>query len=174
VVSARELAHLAMRHSARVIASSYNEPLLDTVLTTIANLRDRGFWVEIVTLLVSGYNDSEEEVRDVARFLCGVDPLMPWHITAFHPDYHMQDRDATTAEQLVRAADVAFEEGLRYVYCGNHPGLVGKLEDTRCHGCAATLVRRRGYRILEDRITAASGTCPDCGTRIPGMWAGRG
>jgi pyruvate formate lyase activating enzyme len=235
VVSAPELAHLAVRHGARVIASSYNEPLitsewgravmragrdrglvtayisngnatpevldylrpvvdcykvdlkamrqhnyqklgarLDTVLTTIANLRERDFWVEIVTLLVSGYNDSEEEVRDVARFLCGVDPLMPWHVTAFHPDYHMQDRDATTAEQLVRAAHVGFEEGLRYVYCGNRPGMVGNLEDTRCHGCAATLVRRHGYRILEDRITPARGACPDCAMRIPGVWAGRG
>ena len=231
VVSAPELALLAVQHGARVIASSYNEPLissewgravmragreralitayisngnatpevldylrpavdcykvdlkamrqhnyqrlgarLDTVLTTIAGLRERGFWVEIVTLLVSGYNDSDDEVRDVARFLRGVDPLMPWHVSAFHPDYRMQEPAATTPEQLVRAAHVGYEEGLRYVYCGNRPGRVGDLEDTHCHGCAATLVRRRGYLVLEDRLTPTGGDCPDCGTAVPGIW----
>lgn len=143
---------------------------LDNVLRTIGQLKERGFWVEIVTLLISGYNDSEDEVRDIARFLAGVDPLMPWHVTAFHPDYQMEDTPATTPEQLMWAARIGLEEGLRYVYCGNQPGLVGPFEDTHCHQCGSTLVRRLGYIVLEDRVTPTGGTCPDCGTRIPGVW----
>jgi pyruvate formate lyase activating enzyme len=143
---------------------------VETVLATIEGLRSRGFWLEVLTLLVPGFNDSEAELRAVAGFLCGVDPLIPWHVTAFHPDYRMNDREGTSAAELVRAAGIGQEEGLRYVYCGNRPGLVGNLEDTRCHGCASTLVRRRGYHVLEDRLTPTSGCCPDCGTAIPGIW----
>lgn len=143
---------------------------LENVLTTIAALKERGFWVEIVTLLISDYNDSEAEVRAAARFLAGIDPLLPWHVTAFHPDYQMRDRDATAARQLVRAAEIGLEEGLRYVYCGNLPGRVGGFEDTRCHHCQATLVRRFGHQVRENRLAATGGVCPDCGTRIPGIW----
>lgn len=143
---------------------------LDNVLTTIEGLKQRGFWVEIVTLLISGYNDSEAEIRELARFLASVDPLMPWHVTAFHPDYHLSDRAATSERQLVQAAEIGLGEGLRYVYCGNRSGRVGQHEDTHCHGCGAMLVRRLGYLILEDRLTPAGGLCPDCATRIPGIW----
>lgn len=143
---------------------------LENVLATIEGLKQRGFWVEIVTLLIEGYNDADDEVRELAGFLAGVDPLMPWHVTAFHPDYKMLDRDATPALKLTHAAEIGLEEGLRYVYCGNIPGRVGLFEDTRCHGCDATLVRRVGYTILSDRLTPAGGTCPDCGTAIPGIW----
>jgi pyruvate formate lyase activating enzyme len=106
----------------------------------------------------------------MARFLAGVDVLMPWHVTAFHPDYNMRDRGATLARQLVRAAEIGREEGLRYVYCGNLPGQVGGFEDTRCHGCGTALVRRFGYRVLEDRLTPTAGLCPECGMRVPGIW----
>jgi pyruvate formate lyase activating enzyme len=144
---------------------------LENVVSTIENLKARGFWVEIVTLLISGYNDSVDEVRELVRFLRGVDPLMPWHVTAFHPDYNMRDTRATTPAQLIEAAHIGMEEGLRYVYCGNQPGRVGELENTRCHQCGATVVRRRGYLILEDRLTLTQGICPACETRIPGVWS---
>lgn len=146
---------------------------LDNVLATIEGLKERGFWVEIVTLLISGYNDSEAEVRDITRFLAGVDPLMPWHVTAFHPDYHMEDTPATTPQQLMWAANIGLEEGLRYVYCGNQPGRVGAFEDTRCHQCQSVLVRRHGYLVLLDRLSPNAGVCPDCGTPIPGVWTGK-
>ena len=144
---------------------------LENVLGTIEALKQRGFWVEIVTLLISGYNDSDEEVGELVRFLHGIDPLMPWHVTAFHPDYNMQDTEATAPVQLRRAAEIGRDQGLRYVYCGNQPGRVGDLENTRCHGCGTELVRRHGYLVLEDRITANRGVCPGCGLRIPGIWS---
>jgi pyruvate formate lyase activating enzyme len=127
--------------------------------------------VGIVTLIVPGFNDSPEELRDAARFLSGVSPDIPWHVTAFHKDYKMTDPDDTPAVTLMRAAEIGREEGLRFVYAGNLPGHVGGLEDTRCPGCAATLVARSGYRVLDYRITRR-GTCPQCDADIPGVWHG--
>ena len=144
---------------------------LNTVCDTIVALRRKGFWLEIVTLLVPGFNDSEAEVTDIARFLRGVSPDVPWHVTAFHKDYRMTDPDDTPAATLLRAAAIGRREGLRYVYAGNLPGAVGGLENTVCPSCGGMLVERRGYVILRRRLTP-DGTCPDCSTRIAGYWGG--
>jgi pyruvate formate lyase activating enzyme len=143
--------------------------LLGTVLDTIRLLHAKGFWLEVVTLIVPGFNDSEAELRDIARFLVSVSPDIPWHVTAFHPDYKMTDRDATAAATLVRAAEIGRAEGLRFVYAGNLPGRVGSFENTWCPGCGALLVERVGYRIRRDLLTGL-GACPGCGARIPGRW----
>ncbi len=143
---------------------------LRNVTETIEHLRGMGFWLEVVTLLVPGLNDSDPEVRDLVRFVAGVSPDIPWHVTAFHPDYRMADRDATTADLLLRAADLGRGAGLRFVYPGNLPGRVGDGEDTRCPSCSRTLVRRLGFRVLEDLLTPSGGRCP-CGAAIPGVWA---
>ncbi len=144
---------------------------LKNVLDTILALKRKGFWVEIVTLIVPGFNDSDEELTDTARFLRGVSPDIPWHVTAFRRDYKMTDPDPTPARTLLRAAEIGRKEGLRYVYAGNIPGGVGEWENTCCSSCRALLIGRAGYRILEYRITPA-GACPDCGTLIPGVWRG--
>jgi pyruvate formate lyase activating enzyme len=143
---------------------------LERVLWTIRALYEKGFWVEVVTLLVPGFNDSTEELRDIARFLVSVSPDIPWHVTAFHPDYRMDDRGATSVRSLVRAAEAGIEEGLRFVYAGNLPGLVRSLENTYCPGCRALLVERTGFRVRKNRL-AADGRCPECGRSIPGVWA---
>jgi pyruvate formate lyase activating enzyme len=142
---------------------------LAPILDTIKSLHARGVWVEIVTLLVPGFNDSSDELRDLTAFVADVSPDIPWHVTAFHRDYRMTDRPDTTDRQLVDAAAIGRTSGLRYVYAGNRPGRVGDLEDTRCASCGATLVERRGYTIIDRRITA-SGRCPDCSTAVPGVW----
>ncbi len=144
---------------------------LQNVLDTIVALKKKGFWIEIVTLLVPGLNDSIEEITDVARFLRGVSPDIPWHVTAFHNDYKMKEPGATPAATLLRAAEIGRSEGLRFVYAGNIPGRVGEWENTRCPGCGAVLVERAGYRIRDYRITDG-GTCPDCHLAIPGYWHG--
>ncbi len=144
---------------------------LKNVLDTIVLLKRKGFWVEVVTLLVPGFNDSDEEITDIARFLAGVSADIPWHVTAFHKDYRMTDPDDTPPSTLLRAAGIGRKEGLRFVYAGNIPGAVGDFENTRCPGCAAILVARAGYRILDYRVTS-SGTCPGCGMAIPGLWHG--
>jgi len=144
--------------------------VLQNVLDTIHMTHDLGFWVEVVTLVVPGFNDSNEELMDAARTLVSTSPDIPWHVTAFHPDYRMTDPDATTASTLIRAAEIGQEAGLRYVYAGNLPGQVGPYENTFCPVCGATLIERLGYVILGYHLTD-EGACPKCDTIIPGVWS---
>jgi pyruvate formate lyase activating enzyme len=141
---------------------------LNTVLDAIRQVHQLGFWLEVVTLVVPGFNDSEPELREMAAFLVGVSPSIPWHVTAFHKNYKMQDPDNTSAQHLLKAAQIGVDQGLRYVYAGNMPGMVGRFEDTRCHNCQTVLIRRNGFKVLSNTLNA--GTCPDCGTSIPGRW----
>jgi pyruvate formate lyase activating enzyme len=141
---------------------------LSVVLDTIKMLVEKGFWVEVVTLVVPGFNDSESELRDIAKFLAGVSPNIPWHVTAFHKDYKMTDPDNTRPEQLIRAAEIGYEEGLRFVYAGNIPGYVDKYENTYCFNCGALLVERFGFRVVRNKIK--NGRCYKCGIDIPGFW----
>jgi len=143
---------------------------LERVTWTIRALHAKGFWVEVVTLVVPGMNDSAEELRDAARFLVSVSPDIPWHVTAFHPDYRMDDRPPTSVRSLLRAAEIGLEEGLRFVYAGNLPGAVRNLENTYCPGCGDLLVERTGFRVLRNAI-GADGACPRCRRAIPGVWA---
>jgi pyruvate formate lyase activating enzyme len=143
--------------------------VLARVLETLEGLKSRGFWVEVVTLLVPGLNDSDAEIRELTRWLARLDPLLPWHVTAFHSDYKMADTPSTREDSLLRAAEIGTESGLRYVYCGNRTGKVGSWEDTRCHGCGTTVIRRVGFRVLNYRL-GPGGACPGCGTQIPGVW----
>lgn len=145
---------------------------LEPILSTICALHGMGIWLELVTLLIPGFNDSVEELERMTTFVAGVSPDIPWHVTAFHKDYRMNDPENTTPEMLVRAAEIGRKNGLRYVYAGNLPGQVGDLEHTKCHHCRAVLVERYGYFVQNYRLTP-EGTCPDCGTVIPGRWAPR-
>jgi pyruvate formate lyase activating enzyme len=142
---------------------------LEPILFTIRRLHEMGVWLEIVTLLIPGFNDAPDELNRLTEFIASVSPLIPWHVTAFHKDYRMSDPANTTADMLVNAAAIGRASGLKYVYAGNLPGRVGDLENTRCHECSALLIERYGYLIRGYRV-AAAGTCPDCGTRIPGRW----
>lgn len=229
-VTAEEIVSLAKRYDAKMVASSYNEPLitaewakdiftlakkqgfktafisngnatkevleylrpftdcykvdlksmqdrnyrklgglLSTVLETISRLVEMGFWVEVVTLVVPGFNDSDDELRAAARYLVSVSPDIPWHVTAFHKDYKMTDPENTPPETLIRAAQIGYEAGLRFVYAGNLPGMVRDYENTYCPDCHTLLVKRYGYRILDYKITP-EGRCPNCNRSIPGIW----
>jgi len=143
----------------------------DNVLATIRRLYAMGFWVEIVTLVIPGFNDADAELKEIAGFIASVSPDIPWHVTAFHRDYKMTGptQRNTSASDLLRAAEAGRAAGLHYVYAGNLPGRVGHLEDTLCPTCGTVLVERSGYWIQRDRL-AGSGHCPQCHTRIPGIW----
>ncbi len=143
--------------------------VLERILDGIKMVHSMGFWTEIVTLIIPGVNDSNDELRDAAQFINSVSPDIPWHVTAFHKDYKMRDPDNTNAHSLIRAAEIGYQEGLRYVYAGNLPGRVGPYEHTCCPSCQAALIRRIGYVILDYRLDA-DGRCPDCGYKIPGIW----
>lgn len=143
--------------------------VLKNVLDTIQKAHDLGLWVEVVTLVIPGFNDSLEELFETARFLRSVSADIPWHVTAFHKDYKMTDPENTPSKTLLRAAEIGREAGLSFVYAGNLPGRVDEYENTHCPKCNRTLVRRHGYVIGEYRLTG-QGTCPSCGTKVAGLW----
>ncbi|MFZ6026674.1 MAG: AmmeMemoRadiSam system radical SAM enzyme [Chloroflexota bacterium] len=146
--------------------------VLQTVLDSIGRAHALGLWVEVVTLVIPGFNDSSEELMDAARYIASVSPDIPWHVTAFHPDYKMTDPSPTPPRTLLQAAEIGEEAGLRYVYAGNLPGRVKNYEDTRCPRCQAVVVARAGYTVYSYHLTP-QGTCPACGTAIPGVWTDR-
>ncbi len=141
---------------------------LEPVLKSLETIRSADVWLEIVVLLIPTLNDSEAEVRDLARWVrsnLGAD--VPVHFTRFHPTYRLTDLPPTPIPTLERAWRIARAEGLHFVYLGNVPGHPG--ENTACPGCGAAVIRRIGFQVLEDRLVR--GACPDCGRRIPGVWS---
>jgi len=143
---------------------------LQPILDTIRRLHAMEIWLEIVTLLIPGFNDSPDELKGLTSFIADVSPDIPWHVTAFHGDYKMTEPENTTADMLLRAAEIGRESGLRFVYPGNLPGQVGDAEDTHCPGCGETLIERFGYHVRRYRITP-EGTCPACAAPVPGRWS---
>jgi len=140
---------------------------LEPVLDTIRLLRELGVWVEVTTLLIPGLNDSGDELERLAGFLASVDPAMPWHLSRFHPDHRMRDRDRTPTDTIRRARQIGVDAGLRFVYSGNVWGDDG--EHTRCPGCGHMLIERHGFSVMANRL--AAGACPECGEAIEGVWA---
>ena len=143
--------------------------VLANVLDGIRMAHALGLWVEVVTLVIPGFNDSTDELMDAARFLVSVSPDIPWHVTAFHPDYKMTSPPPTPVSTLLRAAEIGQEAGLHYVYAGNLPGRTKEYENTYCPQCGTVLIERTGYTIYSYGITA-QGTCPKCQAAIAGIW----
>ncbi len=228
-ITPEELVDLALKHEARILTSTYNEPLitsewaveifkiakrvglvtsyvsngngtpevldyiqpwvdlykidlkgfsqkeysklggsLNNVLDTIRSVQQRGMWLEIVTLIVPTFNDSNEELTEIAKFIVSVSPEIPWHVTAFHQDYRMTDPENTSVATLMKARAIGLKEGLHFVYAGNRPGEVGETENTFCPSCGATMVERYGFRVLSNELK--NGHCSKCGVMIPGRW----
>jgi pyruvate formate lyase activating enzyme len=143
--------------------------VLEHVLSAIRMSHEAGIWVEVVTLLVPDFNDETEEIMDLARYICSVSADIPWHVTAFHRDYKMMDRENTSRQDLIRAAEIGLEAGLRYVYAGNMPGSVETYEDTLCPQCNRAVIRRTGYLLRSYDITG-EGRCRFCQSPVAGMW----
>ncbi len=140
---------------------------LEPVLEAIRLFHDMEVWVEVTTLIIPGWNDSEQELREIARFIASVDPSMVWHVSAFYPTFEMAHRPPTPLSALETAMEIGREEGLHFVYEGNLATQEG--ETTRCPSCGEAVVRRRRYLIVENRL-AGGGRCPNCGASIPGRW----
>ncbi len=142
---------------------------LQPILDSIVRIHEMGFWLEIVTLLVPDFNDSEVELEALTGFVASVSPDIPWHVSAFHPDYKMTAPHQTSEQMLKRAASIGRAAGLRFVYAGNRPGRGSDLENTYCPNCRALLVERHGFELMQNRITE-DGACPQCRSAIPGFW----
>jgi pyruvate formate lyase activating enzyme len=139
---------------------------LEPVLENIRLFHELGVWVEVTTLVIPGLNDSEDELRAMARFLKGVSIDIPWHVTGFYPTYKMLDRPSTSLASLAMAREIGLAEGLRFVYEGNVAGSGG--EDTRCPECGAMLIRRTGFR--SELAAMADGRCSACQFQVAGVW----
>ncbi|MDZ7721849.1 MAG: AmmeMemoRadiSam system radical SAM enzyme [candidate division KSB1 bacterium] len=141
---------------------------LEPVLNTLKLLKQLGVWLEVTTLIVPGYADSEQTLQSIAQFIkTELGPETPWHISRFHPQYKMTDRDATPTSVIKKAVEMGSREGLRYVYSGNIPGDDG--EHTHCYSCGAMLLKRYGFRIIENNVR--NGKCSECGAEIDGVFA---
>ncbi|MEN6465018.1 MAG: AmmeMemoRadiSam system radical SAM enzyme [Syntrophaceae bacterium] len=137
---------------------------LDPVLKSIAKMREHQVWVEVTTLIVPGLNDSDEELKDIAGFLAGLDVNIPWHISRFHPQYKMGGAESTPMETLNRAYRIGKEAGLRFVYQGN---VIGKGNHTYCYNCDRLLIERSGFNV--GRNETREGKCPGCNSPIAGL-----
>jgi pyruvate formate lyase activating enzyme len=138
---------------------------LEGVVETLKLFRPRDIWLEITTLIIPGINDSEAELRDIAEFIASLGTEVPWHVSRFHPDYHMHDRGATPAKTLETAVRLGREAGLKYVYAGNLPG--DENEHTYCPGCGRKVIERWGFMVGRREIE--NGACRYCETPIDGV-----
>ncbi|ELP88952.1 hypothetical protein EIN_491010 [Entamoeba invadens IP1] len=140
---------------------------LEPVKKTIRLARESGIWVEVTTLIIPGQNDSEKELKELAEFLVNVDPNMPWHISAFHPDYLMDNIPPTPVSTLRMAYDIGKTAGLHHIYVGNVSD--PSREATYCKKCGEMLVKRSRFRsvILDSFV---DGVCTKCGTPCDGVW----
>lgn len=141
---------------------------LQPVVDTITTLASSTIWIEVVTLLIPGFNDSPEELSAAAEFLAATDIDMPWHLTVFHPDYRMTDHGPTPMATLDTAMELGRQAGLHYVYGGNLGDMRPDLEHTRCFHCGELLITRQGFTVTSVKL--CDGACPTCGTGIAGIW----
>jgi len=161
-------------HAANVDLKAFSDDFYRTycgaslagVCETLAYMHKLGIFVEITTLLIPGLNDDPAELRALAEFIVAtLGAQTPWHVSRFHPAYRLMDRPVTPLATLTAAREIGLAAGLHHVYLGNVPG---QGEDTVCPGCSRTLIRRRGFHVLANRIQ--DGACPDCQTPISGIW----
>lgn len=141
---------------------------LQPVLDTIQALHQAGVWLEVTTLVIPGHNDSDGELTEIAQFIKGLNPGIPWHVSAFYPAFKMTDRPRTPPSTLKKARDIGLNVGLRYVYTGNIPGILEGTENTYCHACGEVLIERLGYTIQGYHLK--DGKCPKCEAAIEGVW----
>lgn len=138
---------------------------LEPVEKNIKLFWDSGVWVEVTTLIIPGYNDSDNQLKGIAEFLASVSTDIPWHVSAFYPMYKLRDVPRTGPEVLRKGIRLGHEAGLKYVYAGN---ITGESESTKCSNCGEMLIERLGYRVMKNSVVG--GKCPKCGMKISGVW----
>jgi pyruvate formate lyase activating enzyme len=141
---------------------------LEPVKRNIAHMaRETDIWVEVTTLLIPGLNDSDEELKAMAAWMAEIDADMPWHVSAFHPDYQMQNVPRTAQRDLARTYEIGKQAGLHHVYVGNV--MDADRESTYCPQCKEKLIQRHWYSVRE--LWRERGVCPKCDHAITGVWS---
>ncbi|MDZ7836525.1 MAG: hypothetical protein U5N58_00540 [Actinomycetota bacterium] len=138
---------------------------LKPVLENIRLMKQLGMWIEITTLVIPGLNDSEEELRNIAEFIQDVSDDIPWHLSAYYPQFKSRIQ-ATEASKIEQAQKIGKEAGLKYVYGGNVYS--NDLETTYCCNCGQPLIKRSGFSVSSNRLEGNS--CPNCGHGMHGVF----
>ncbi len=146
--------------------SKFTGGRLEPVLRSLKVIKESGVWLEIVVLLVPGQNDDPESIRAMARWIKeNLGDQVPLHFSRFHPQYKLQNLPPTPPESILRAREIARDEGLKYVYTGNIANPEG--ETTYCPRSGEKAIVRQGYFVTANHLV--NGACPD-GETIPGIW----
>ena len=139
---------------------------LEPVKENIIKVWQLGIWEEVTTLIIPELNDSEKELKEIARFLVKISSDLPWHISAFYPAYKMLKTPPTPQKTLIKAYNIGKKAGLKYVYTGNIPD--NNYESTYCPKCGAKLIERWGIEMIKNNLKDSK--CPKCGENIPGRF----
>ncbi|MBI2263957.1 MAG: hypothetical protein HYU64_02095 [Armatimonadetes bacterium] len=149
------------------VYKQYCRGSLKTVLTAMETVRGEGAWLEVVALLIPGVSDDSKQIRWFCEWMfrhLGADT--PLHFSRFYPSYKLKNLPPTPVSTLEEARKTALSTGLKYVYIGNLPGHNGG--NTYCTKCRSLVVQRIGFRVVSNRVRR--GSCPTCGTGLPGRW----
>jgi len=136
---------------------------LGPVLDSIINMHKKKIWLELTTLIIPGLNDSNEELKKIAGFISYLDKTIPWHISAYYPQYK-SEVPATSVSLIEKAIEIGKKAGLEYVYGGNI--FSGNYDNTYCPDCNNIVIERQGFSITKNNIR--NGKCSICGNRING------
>lgn len=147
----------------RKICGAKLQPILDNIKL----YHDLGIWVEVTTLIIPGYNDSNDELKKIAEFIKKIDSNIPWHVTGFYPAYKLNDAPPTSIEKLRTAAEIGKKAGLKHVYQGN----INQGENTFCPYCGELLIERSNFGTTMNKIK--NNSCTYCGKHIAGRGIGK-
>jgi pyruvate formate lyase activating enzyme len=162
-----DAANIDLKSFSDELYKKINRGRLQPVLNTLKILKDAGVWLEITNLLIPTVNDDADMIHQMCHWLVenGFENT-PLHFSRFFPMYKMSNVPVTPLDTLLEAHDIAEQEGIRFIYTGNVSEIEG--ENTFCPSCHKLLVRRDGYRVLENHIK--NGRCCYCKTTISGKW----
>lgn len=146
--------------------TKYCKAKLEPVLENIKYMHQKGIFIEITTLFITGLNDSDEEIRKIAKTIANVNPEIPWHVSRFHPCYKLQNVPSTPINTIKKTRQIGIEAGLKHVYTGNIIDSEGSI--TYCPQCNTVLISRTGFSIKSNLIK--NGLCPQCSYKIHGRF----
>ncbi|RKZ99923.1 MAG: AmmeMemoRadiSam system radical SAM enzyme, partial [Gammaproteobacteria bacterium] len=147
------------------LTGSHLQPVLET-LEYIKH--ETNVWLELTTLIIPGENDSEEEIEQMTQWVVQhLGPDVPMHFSVFHPEWKMMDTPSTPPETVLRARQIAINNGVHYAYVGNMHDKHG--DSSWCYNCGALLIGRDWYELSEWQLTT-DGCCLECGTRCAGVF----